>query len=319
LQAFGPGGVHLFFMLTGYLFWSKARAGGGTFKILKLWRGRIYRIAPLYLFSVALIIAIAIGTGKVHVAQFGFLNPTWRLFALGFVPWRDISDFSVGYINGGVVWTLWYEWRFYLALPFIAWFAVKRRVFWLAAAAYVAVVCAICWLNISMQPGLVFILGMLCPVLLDNETLRAQLRSPIAAAVALAATILLAKLNQAPLLSFSFAMAMFPVFLVTAAGNTFWGALVHPAIRCLGAISYSLYLLHGIVFYVILNGFKAAGLAALPEIFFWIALFAGAIGVCVFCAATYRWIEFPFLSQSHKTPSPAASIAPAPEVTQSTL
>src|SRR6185437_7054500 len=60
LQAFGPGGVHLFFMLTGYLFWSKARAAGGKLRIAGLWRGRVYRIGPLYLFSVALVVMTAL-------------------------------------------------------------------------------------------------------------------------------------------------------------------------------------------------------------------------------------------------------------------
>jgi uncharacterized membrane protein len=33
LQMFGPGGVTLFFMLTGYLFWAKARRSGGRMPI----------------------------------------------------------------------------------------------------------------------------------------------------------------------------------------------------------------------------------------------------------------------------------------------
>src|SRR5450631_2830668 len=51
LQLFGPAGVIFFFMLTGYLFWGKTRTVNGRMNPLKLWRGRLYRIAPLYLFS----------------------------------------------------------------------------------------------------------------------------------------------------------------------------------------------------------------------------------------------------------------------------
>jgi peptidoglycan/LPS O-acetylase OafA/YrhL len=318
LQAFGPAGVHLFFMLTGYLFWSKARSAHGKFNIAKLWRGRVYRIAPLYLFGVVLIMAVAVATGKVHVANSGFFKSGWRLLGLGIIPWHNFGNFDVSNINVHVVWTLWYEWRFYLALPFIAWLAVGRRVFWLGAATYLAVFCCLFRFGINMQHGLVFILGMLCPVLLDNETLRAQLRSPRAAAIALVATAALAVMNQAPLLSFSFATAMFPVFLVAAAGNTFWGVLVRPAFRCLGAISYSLYLLHGIAFYVLVGALKAAGLTALPEISYWIILAAAAIGISAFCSVTYRWVEAPFLSRSHKT-NMLPSSATVPEVVQSAL
>jgi peptidoglycan/LPS O-acetylase OafA/YrhL len=319
LQACGPGGVHIFFMLTGYLFWSKARAAGGKLKIVKLWRGRIYRIGPLYLFSVVLIMAIAIGMGKVHVSDAGFLKSAWRLLGLGLIPWHAFNSFDVGNINAGVVWTLWYEWRFYLVLPFIAWLALGRRVFLLGAATYAAVFCALFWFGISLQPGLVFILGMLCPVLLDSESLRAQLRSPVAAGIALAATVLLAALNQAPLLSFPFAASFFPVFLVTAAGNNFGGLLVRPALRCLGAISYSLYLLHGILFYVLMNALKAASLTALPEISYWAIIAAAAIALSAFCAATYRWIEFPFLPRAHKIPMAKSHSAPTREVAQTAL
>ena len=162
-------------------------------------------------------------------------------------------------------------------------------------------------------------LGMLCPVLLDNEPLRAQLRSPVAAGIAFAATLLLAISNPAPFLSFRYAFAMFPTFLVVAAGNNFGGLLIQPALRCLGAISYSLYLLHGIVFYVLINLLKAAGHTALPEMSYWAIAATTAIALSAFCAATYRWIEFPFLSKSHKIPVAAVNAAKTPAVAPSAL
>jgi peptidoglycan/LPS O-acetylase OafA/YrhL len=39
-QMMGPFGVVLFFMLTGFLFWGKARASRGWMNPLRLWRGR---------------------------------------------------------------------------------------------------------------------------------------------------------------------------------------------------------------------------------------------------------------------------------------
>ena len=300
LQAIGPGGVHLFFMLTGYLFWSKARAAGGKLRMMSLWRGRLFRIAPLYLFSVALIVVTALALKGTRLFTGASWNTSARVLALGFLPWRAFGDFDIGNINAGVVWTLWYEWRFYFILPFIAWLASGRRVFWLSLCAYAGVFCGLFLIGLNMQPGLVFVLGMLCPVLLDDQRLRAQLQTPAAAGVALAVTILFAALNKAPLLSFPFAATLFPVFLLAAAGNSFWGFLVHPATRCLGAISYSLYLLHGIIFYVVSSILKTFGLTALPGVCVWIILTAAIVGTTFFCAATYRWIESPFLSRSHK-------------------
>jgi peptidoglycan/LPS O-acetylase OafA/YrhL len=120
LHLFGSAGVVIFFMLTGYLFWGKARAGNGKMNAWKLWRGRLYRIAPLYLFSVLLVLLVAaIETGG-HWLALENWKPLLRLLALGALGWQNVGQVNLGEYNAGVVWTLWYEWIFYLILPFIA-------------------------------------------------------------------------------------------------------------------------------------------------------------------------------------------------------
>jgi len=299
LQAFGPGGVLIFFMLTGHLFWSKARVANGKFQIWKLWRGRLYRIAPLYFFSlVCLLLIAAVKNG----AQWLTLKngiPLLHLLPLGAARWQSISGVDLGEINAGVVWTLWYEWRFYFVLPFIVWLAIGRRTFWLALMVYLAVIAGF-WFKINLQLGFVFILGMLCPVLLDNERLRSQLRSPVAASVALLATIFMCAWNRdytlSVLPSIVLAGALFPLFLVVAAGNNIFGFLTHPAIRCLGAISFSLYLLHSVIFYLAVGVMKTAGLTTQLLLYYWPIITTAAVTATLLCAATYRWIESPFLS-----------------------
>ena len=314
LQLFAPAGVILFFMLTGCLFWGKARAGNGKMSTWKLWRGRLYRIAPLYLFSLLLVLLVAaIQTGGHWLAVENW-KPLLRLLALGALSWHNIGPVNPGDYNAGVVWTLWYEWMFYLALPFIAWLALGRRIFGAALMVYVLTFLSL-WFNLNLQPGLFFILGMLCPVLLEDQKLRSQLNRPIAAALALTVTLLLCWLGRGYLFtkvpSISLAGALFPVFLVAAAGNNFFGFLTHPAIRCLGAISFSLYLLHGIMFRLVFRLLKSAGAVDLPQLDYWLIIIATAVATTLLCAATYRWIEFPFLSVSHKK-NPNASLNSQP-------
>jgi hypothetical protein len=45
---------------------------------------------------------------------------------------------------------------------------------------------------------------------------------------------------------------------------------------------------------------KAAGLTDLPQPDYWLIIIVTAIATTFLCATTYRWIEFPFLSISHK-------------------
>jgi peptidoglycan/LPS O-acetylase OafA/YrhL len=219
------------------------------------------------------------------------------------VSWHNIGQVNLGEYNAGVVWTLWYEWNYYLILPFIAWLALGRRILGVAMIFY-ALTFSCLWFNLNLQPGLFFILGMLCPVLLEDQRLRSQLLRPIAAVLAILATISLCWLGRGYLFtkvpSISLAGALFPLFFVAAAGNSFFGFLTNPATRCLGAMSFSLYLLHGIIFRLEFRILKSAGLSELPQLDVWLIIIVTAMATTLLCAATYRWIEFPFLSTSHK-------------------
>ena len=127
LKLLGPAGVTIFFMLTGHLFWGKARAMKGKVNAWKLWRGRLYRIAPLYLFSLLAVLLVAVmQTGGSWLAPANWKSLLYTS-ALGAIRWQPVGSVELGSYNAYVVWTLWYEWRFYLILPFIAWFACGRR------------------------------------------------------------------------------------------------------------------------------------------------------------------------------------------------
>jgi peptidoglycan/LPS O-acetylase OafA/YrhL len=301
---FGPVGVILFFMLTGYLFWGKARAAGGWMNPWRLWRGRIYRIAPLYLFSVALVLLVAtfdLGTSWLSVANWQFLL---RLLGLGALHWHAIGRMYPGEYITNVVWTLWYEWRFYLLLPFIAWLAVDRRIFGIRVP-IIAMLAAGFWLDLSAPAAVYFIFGMLSSELLQYRAVRERMKRPGGAAAAILTGMGLCWLfrDHFPATGPSdfLAIACFPVFLVVASGNTFWGFLAHPAIRCLGAVSFSLYLLHGIIFSFVVIVLRGVNLDHLSPFQFWLVFIPATVAITCLCISTYRWIEFPFLSIKHKS------------------
>jgi len=144
--------------------------------------------------------------------------------------------------------------------------------------------------------------------LLDDDQRRSRLRRAAVTVLALAAlaSIFVFRPWHARYSGIPGAL-LAPVFLVAAAGNTFFGFLVHPAVRCLGAISYSLYLLHGTVFYVTVLVLKKMGLANLSEMNYWLIITLAAMATTVLCAATYRWIEFPFMTHRPGRPQAVAA------------
>ena len=300
----GPGGVTMFFMLTGYLFWKKARAAKGKVNAMNLWRGRLYRIGPLYWFSLCPILIIAVIKTDAGVLVPANWQEFLRLVTLGAIHWKPTGDTDFATYNAYVVWTLYFEWRFYAFLPLLSFMSTGRKTYWLAILAYFVPVAGF-WLNFNPWPWLMcilsFIPGMICAVVLDDDRLRSRLRQPASAAIALFAMAFFFSIQYDPWSVPALPGALLPVFVVAAAGNNFFGLLTHPAIRCLGTISYSLYLLHGIIFYLTSSALKQMGLTGLSLLNYWVVITISAVAAVLVCAATYRWIEFPFLARRHAT------------------
>jgi peptidoglycan/LPS O-acetylase OafA/YrhL len=294
----GQVAVMAFFMITGFLFWDRVlRSPGGSQRSALIdWRqfyaARIRRIVPMYLVAVALLLLVVAfesgGRRQVPVADLVDQVFRWLCFALLDMPdVNGVADTKL-YI-AGVVWTLKYEWAFYWLLPFMALFATGAR---FAALAGFAVALAL-----ATDDALVlcFLGGMLAAHAVNRWALASLLRSRGATIVPIALIVVLFSgfddgygIAQAALLA--------GAFLFVAHGNDLFGLLAAPASRALGTISYSVYLLHGLLLYA---GFRALGaLVPIAEIGvggYWALVAAVAVATVAGAALTYRWIELPFM------------------------
>jgi peptidoglycan/LPS O-acetylase OafA/YrhL len=87
------------------------------------------------------------------------------------------------------------------------------------------------------------------------------------------------------------------LFVPIACGNNLFGLLNLRGLRLMGIISYSVYLLHGIVLYLarpVLAQAKHQG--ANGVWLFWSYVLGLACITLIFCMLTYRWIESPFIN-----------------------
>jgi peptidoglycan/LPS O-acetylase OafA/YrhL len=246
----GAGAVALFFMLTGLLFYPVVLRGPRGTPWPGLYVRRVFRIVPLIAASVAIItVIIVLRTGRGLDRDFPVAAATW-IAALGMPPLLGHAD--SGRLNAYVLWSLHYEWLFYLfVLPLCALAAslVRDRLpSWTVPAGLLLG-------SLSAQslspPGLLvqllplFAIGMLAYELRSREPVARLLRSRAATALALASLALAVSAFETP---YGYAMPLLAVFFICiACGNDLGGLLRSRGSLVLGELSYGVYLLHGVL------------------------------------------------------------------------
>ena len=118
-NSLGPTGVAFFFMITGFLFWSRLIRSAERPAWPSFYLNRIFRIGPLFLFAAGL--AMLAATYKA-----GFPHGLQALQRLGSWLFLGVLPFQDGGWLVGVTWSIQYEWFFYLSLPLLAFFARRR-------------------------------------------------------------------------------------------------------------------------------------------------------------------------------------------------
>ena len=263
----GQGGVALFFMITGFLFWSRLIAEGGRFRWVPFYVGRVFRLAPLYLVAVAvLMLTVLMRDGwavRVPAGQFAIELGRW--LALGALPQISFDgDPAALLILAGVTWTLKFEWSFYLCLLPAAMFARTDGLHSPFALAVVGTGLA----RIAV-PGVPADLWAIAAALFGCGMVSASLHRHGARAVlsdSRRSWIVVALL--AVLSTCDEAFAVLPILLMAclfhlvAGGCTLFGLLTSRSARRLGDVSYGIYLLQGPVLlaaYTGLRGFALSG------------------------------------------------------------
>jgi peptidoglycan/LPS O-acetylase OafA/YrhL len=293
---FGQSSVAVFFMITGFLFFSKILEG----RTMPIDWGRLYvsrflRLVPLYLLAMLLLFMVAAilsgGVAREPISRLASELLAWLVFTIAGAP--DINGIEHSFtIVAGVTWSLAYEWFFYFSLPLLA-LAVKLR----PPAAFVALgFCGVAGLAMwgpEMIPLLSFLAGMAASILARSGWFRrfaAGMVSSLLVSVCLVAAVaFFHSANElAPLLLLSLAFALM------AAGCGLFGILDHPLSRTLGELAYSMYLLHGIALFVIFKlvlGVQAS--KSLSPVQHWIVVAGITPILVVICFLAARHVEQP--------------------------
>jgi peptidoglycan/LPS O-acetylase OafA/YrhL len=292
----GQTSVVLFFMITAFLFWGRVLDRGSNIDWLEFLVSRIYRLYPAYLLMVALLaVAVMVAmSGEPASGRFTVPLLHWIMFTMFGSPDLDGMP-GTSLIVAGVTWSLRYEWLFYLTLPLLGFIAGRSRQL-LAAFLSVAVLAAIFhqfgWQNtFDLRILLSFLGGIAAAHFVRKPALAAAARTPAAGLVAVAAlAAVIVFLPTAYTWQATVGLTVF--FIVIASGHSLWGTLRLPGLLWLGDITYSIYLLHGLLLWMVLQYFLPHVIASNWVVFLGSTIVIDVILV-LFSSMVFLWIERP--------------------------
>jgi peptidoglycan/LPS O-acetylase OafA/YrhL len=308
----GQVGFGGFFMITGFLFWGKLLDARGRPDWWTLYLGRVFRIGPMYVLVVVLMLfVVACRTGfqlREPLARVCISVSEW--LALGVFPQQpEVNGYqATGLILAGVTWTIFCEWAFYAVLPLLAILARSCR-----HALVVGIGLAACLLTSACEPTLTAGLatpitaGLLVGIVADllafflsgmlvASLRRGSMREGIPAGwlspIALGCLGIIFVGFDTALGSVQIAlMALF--FYAVCNGGTLFGLLTTRAARRLGNVSYSVYLMQGIVLTAAF-AVPSIRIFALQGVFeYWTVGVLSALALASVSATTYLAVEKP--------------------------
>jgi peptidoglycan/LPS O-acetylase OafA/YrhL len=309
----GPVGVSVFFMLTGYLFWTRLLHTRGRPGWARLYIGRLFRIGPMYLFVVVAMLAIVFSrSGFVLREPAGVVaGQALQWLALGLIDTQpDVNGEVARHVLAGVTWTLWYEWLFYASL--LAWAGVSRWRWHLAAVLVGLVACLAAKRFAQIDAlgfGALFAIGMAVG---SWRHARPATRLPERAWSAIAGLCLVAACAT-PGTGYGTVAALLlgGFFLAICSGATLFGLLRTRAAQRLGTISYSLYLMQGLVLTVVLSIVPVARFALSSPLAWWAVGTACALLLVLAATAGYLWIERPGIALGRRVVSRGWRLQPS--------
>ena len=289
LENLGAVPVSMFFMITGYLFLSKIKKGNVSW--VDVYKGRLRRVFPLYITIGLMCLALTIASSTNLDAR-QVLNAVlnWFLF-----KGSNIGNINTGGLIAYVNWTLAYEWVFYLLLPIIS-ILFKSKPSWitLAITAPLAIALAIPTLA---KLYLLFILSLLS--IKKIKLIERALKDFNIITNSVAIMILIITICYTNAYSILQMILVLILFTMIRNGVDFFGALNYRGMKKLGDISYSIYLTHGFVIYLIftqLNSYDFANGFPHYVMLYPLTLFF----VILSSLTTYKFIELPFFNRNHK-------------------
>jgi peptidoglycan/LPS O-acetylase OafA/YrhL len=296
---FGQTSVVLFFIITAFLFITKVLESKTDFDWNHYIKSRFFRLFPMYICVVIVVfIMVLLYTDlQLNDSFYAILKSvgSWILFTVHGAT--DINGFEDTFLmNSGVTWTLPYEWMFYFLLPLFALLLrknVKPKIVLLFTFIFLLILYVT---QGSLRHFMPFIGGIIAAVLLKKFDLRLITQKPLFTFIALA-------LMTGSVIFFESGRKAIPLicssvfFIIVASGNSFFGLLTSLLSRKFGQITYSLYLIHGTLLFIVFYGIIGIEPAAkLTNFQYWGIIALTVLPLLVISQFTFKYIELPMMN-----------------------
>jgi peptidoglycan/LPS O-acetylase OafA/YrhL len=297
-NSLGQASVIVFFMITAFLFFNKIAKEKNGIDWGKLLVGRFTRLAPLYFFSLALLLIIVAYKSSLllNEAPISIIKEvfTWSIFTFAGEP--NINGLHNTYlIDAGVTWSLPYEWFFYLLLPFIGiLIGIKARKSVIAFVGSLAVVALLVW-KPHTRTLIPFFLGISACFFATSERVQSIATNGYCSLLVMICLVTAYTCFESAYSLLCLCLLAI-AFIFIAAGNTLFGILTGAVSRTLGEFAYGIYLLHGIMLYtlfsIVIGERQSSQLAPTSHWLLIIAVTPLLIGTT---ALTFKFIEQPWM------------------------
>lgn len=293
----GQGAVGMFFMVTGFLFWSRIINEHGRPNWPKLYIGRFFRIVPVYatVITAALLAVFAFSGFHLFVSLSVLLKSIGRWLSVGVLGPRPVNgDWRIK-AEMSMTWTLRSEWFFYASLPLTALlvrFRLGHR--WIIPALFLLGLCIVSFGNQTGQAVLtqatLFLCGMTTATLMSRGVVKRLGDRNYSSVLLLAAFVLVAVFGKSGYSAFSVAL-LSAAFLLILSGASLFGFLTSRPARRLGDASYCLYLVHGVILYIAFEIAPILRFAQQSVTTYWFTIGCIAVIVVAISVALHEWVE----------------------------
>lgn len=298
---FGSIGVQIFFCITGFLFFDQIIKKKATFDWEKFFKARIKRLVPIYIVAISLCVIMFLCFDTTRTLKSLDYYKIMRLFFFGF--YGAGAGENIGGANPGmytvVIWTLSFEWAFYLFMPILC-IIMKSTYLFITALIVSIALASTGYFSGSELLWPLFATGGVAAYIFNKGIVAKGLASHALLVVAAALVALYFYSGQKRLFVMNSYLIVSAIFvLLIIARNKIFECKVFVY---LGEVSYSLYLLHVLVINIIsLVSFKLFGKVMISD---WnvVAIYALSSAICAYIAyLSFKYVEYQFIKRKTTT------------------